>query len=141
MRFIRSKLILIIVFVSIFISCSRVTDIDLLDYKKGIYYYNLQNYDSSIYYFKKFLRKVPRYKEIADTIINAHNFLAKSLENTGKYELAILVYNDLIKYLQKTYKDNSKFAYVYLEMAKIYEKMGLKEQAMNYRKLYEKYKK
>ncbi|MEO0202267.1 MAG: hypothetical protein ABIL37_00905 [candidate division WOR-3 bacterium] len=114
-------------FILVIISCSNFSDIDLDDYKKGIHYYKLQNYDSSVYYLKNFLRKVPRYKKIADTIINAHILLAKSLENKEEYDLAILVYNDLIKYLQKTKKNDPRLEFIRLEISKIYEKKGVKK--------------
>lgn len=118
------------------LSCQKnLKDIDILEYKKAIYFYNLKNYDSSIYYLKNFLRKVPRYKEISDTIINAHFLLAKVLEEKKEYEISILVYNELIKYIQKTYSYNSKLENeVYKKMAETYEKMGLKERANEIRR-------
>ncbi len=114
-----------------FLSCQKhIKDIDISEYKKAVYFYNSKNYDSSIYYLKNFLRKVPRYKEISDTIINAHFLLAKVLEEKKEYQTSILVYNELIKYIQRTYGYNSKRENeVYKKMAEIYEKMGLKERA------------
>ncbi|MEO0224290.1 MAG: hypothetical protein ABIL76_04255, partial [candidate division WOR-3 bacterium] len=113
------------IFFILLLSCqNNLKDIDISEYKKAIYFYNLKNYDSSIYYLKNFLRKVPRYKEISDTIINAHLLLAKALEEKKEYETTLLVYNELIKYIQKTYGYNSKLENeVYKKMAEIYEKM------------------
>lgn len=118
-------------FFILLLSCQKhLKDIDISEYKKAIYFYNLKNYDSTIYYLKNFLRKVPRYKEISDTIINAHLLLAKVLEEKKEYETTILVYNELIKYIQKTYGYNSKLENeVYKKMSETYEKMGLKERA------------
>jgi len=132
MEFLIRKLILLL----LLLSCQKnLKDIDILEYKKAIYFYNLKNYDSSIYYLKNFLRKVPRYKEISDTIINAHFLLAKVLEEKKEYEISILVYNELIKYIQKTYSYNSKLENeVYKKMAETYEKMGLKERANEIRR-------
>ncbi len=125
-----------LIFFILLLSCqNNLKDIDISEYKKAIYFYNLKNYDSSIYYLKNFLRKVPRYKEISDTIINAHLLLAKALEEKKEYETTLLVYNELIKYIQKTYGYNSKLENeVYKKMAEIYEKMGLKERANEIRK-------
>ncbi len=123
----------------ILISCttSKVSDVDISHYKKGIHYYNIGNYDSAIYYLKSFLRKVPRYKEIGDTIIKAHLILAHSLENKNEHSIAILVYNELLKYVQRTYGRKSKqVAEIYLKMSNVYEKMGIEEQAVYYKRLY-----
>ena len=125
-----------LIFLILILSCqNNLKDIDISDYKKAVYFYKLKNYDSSIYYLRNFLRKVPRYKEISDTIINAHLLLSKILEEKKEYEIAILVYNELIKYIQKTYGYNSKLENeVYKKMSEIYEKMGLKERANEIRK-------
>jgi|DewCreStandDraft_1066081.scaffolds.fasta_scaffold01765_9 TolA-binding protein len=126
------KLVLLI----LLLSCQKnLKDIDISEYKKAIYFYKLKNYDSTIYYLKNFLRKVPRYKEISDTIINAHFLLAKALEEKKEYETTLFVYNELIKYIQKTYGYNSRLENeVYKKMTEIYEKMGLKERANEIRK-------
>jgi len=126
------KLVLLI----LLLSCQKnLKDIDISEYKKAIYFYELKNYDSTIYYLKNFLRKVPRYKEISDTIINAHFLLAKALEEKKEYETTLFVYNELIKYIQKTYGYNSRLENeVYKKMTEIYEKMGLKERANEIRK-------
>ncbi len=95
------------------------------------------NYDSAIYYLKNFLRKAPRYKEIGDTIIKAHLVLAQSLENKKEYDIAILVYNELLKYVQKTYgRKSNQIAEIYLRMSNSYEKMGIEEKAVYYKSLY-----
>jgi len=126
------KLVLLI----LLLSCQKnLKDIDISEYKKAIYFHKLKNYDSTIYYLKNFLRKVPRYKEISDTIINAHFLLAKALEEKKEYETTLFVYNELIKYIQKTYGYNSRLENeVYKKMTEIYEKMGLKERANEIRK-------
>jgi len=125
-----------LIFLTLFLSCQkRLKDIDIFEYEKAIHFYNLKNYDSTIYYLKNFLRKVPRYKEISDTIINAHLLLAKALEEKKEYETSIIVYNELIKYIQKTYGYNSKLENeIYGKMAETYEKMGLKQRADEIRK-------
>ncbi|MCS7245775.1 MAG: hypothetical protein RMJ38_06590 [candidate division WOR-3 bacterium] len=119
-------------------SCGKVQDIDIRDYEKGVYFYNIKNYDSSIFYLKSFLRKVPRYKEFSEKIINAHILLAKSLEERREYQLAILVYNELLKYIKRTPNAEKFLDSVYYGMLVNYEKMRLKEQVEYYKKLLEK---
>jgi hypothetical protein len=57
------------------------------------------------------------------------------LKKKKEYETSIIVYNELIKYIQKTYGYNSKLENeIYGKMAEIYEKMGLKQRANEIRK-------
>ncbi len=108
-------------------------------YERGLSFYEEGIYDSAILNLGIYLKKVPRRKDFARSIIDAHYKLALSYRKLGDIDNELLVYKELYKYIGKTYGyDSKQMAEFYLHVSEAYKLKGLKEKAEYYYELYRK---
>ena len=110
-----------------------------LDYDKGIYYFEINDYGNSRRYFEDIINNTEglRLSEVApaqlDLLSAAYGFMAKMFANEAKYELAKTYYTKNIRLIKSKKPDEIKTLYRYYSLlAEVYAKEKKYEESNTY---------
>ncbi len=108
-----------------------LTHYNYLNYYHGFYYYRLKDYENSLTYFNKMLKRTEHLDSAALTEDNksevsiAYSFIGKIYADEGKYDRAKELYEKNIRFLNTHYKGNKDLLYsIYNLLAEVLRKEG-----------------